>query len=157
MLPDALEIVDNRNRPLLVMPCADALRQGLPHRAVALLPRLRREGFLLLRRGAVWDAAGLAPVPAGESAEQTAQNLRERLGLPPAPLRRAEPFPPDAAFPCFLDVFVARLHALPALPAAWEALPVDADALNGLLAMSDAPLSPLLRRIAPRLLHARDL
>ena len=86
-LPDALEVVDARNRPLLVMPCADVLRQRLPHRAVALLPHLRQH-FFLMRRRSVWDVAGIVPLPAGESCALTAQQLVDRLGLPPCRLSR---------------------------------------------------------------------
>lgn len=151
-LPDALEIVDGRNRPLLVMPCADALRQRLPHRAVALLPQVQKQ-FFLIRRRAVWDVAGIVPLPAGESCALTAQQLLERLGLPPCPLSRLALLPPDDAAPCFVELFAARLHAEPRFPDAWEALPVDADALKGLQALPDAPLSPLLRRIEPQWLR----
>ena len=151
-LPDALEIVDGRNRLLLVMPCAEALRQGLPHRAVALLPHLRRR-FFLLRRHELWDVAALAPLPAGRSRMDTALGLLERLGLPPCPLERLALLPPAADAPCFVDVFAARLRAAPDFPETWEALPVDADALAGLQALPDAPLSPLLRRIPPQLLR----
>lgn len=155
-LPAALEIVDGRNRPLLVMPCADALRQRLPHRAVALLPRLRRRFFLLHRRS-FWDVAGLAPLPAGESCVQTAQNLLAYLHLPPCPLSRPVLLPPDGELPCFVTLFAARLHAEPAFPPDWDALSVDADALAGLQALPDAPLSPLLRRLNPQWLRDDDM
>lgn len=151
-LPESLEIVDDHNRLLLVMPRAEALRQGLAHRAVALLPHLRRR-FFLLRRRDVWDVAALAPLPAGRSRMDTARELLERLGLPPCPLERLTLLPPDADVPCFVELLAARLHAAPDFPEAWEALPVDADALAGLQAMPDAPLSPLLRRIPPQLLR----
>ncbi len=151
-MPDALEVVDGRNRPLLVMPCADVLRQRLLHRAVALLPHLRQH-FFLMRRRSVWDVAGIVPLPAGESCALTAQQLLEQSGLPPCPLSRIALLPPDADFPCFVELFAARLHAEPRFPAAWEALSVDADALTGLQALPDAPLSPLLRRIEPQWLR----
>ncbi|MDM8215145.1 hypothetical protein QUW15_03050 [Desulfovibrio piger] len=151
-MPDALEVVDGRNRPLLVMPCADVLRQRLLHRAVALLPHLRQH-FFLMRRRSVWDVAGIVPLPAGESCALTAQQLLEQSGLPPCPLSRIALLPPDADFPCFVELFAARLHAEPRFPEAWEALSVDADALTGLQALPDAPLSPLLRRIKPQWLR----
>lgn len=151
-MPDALEVVDGRNRPLLVMPCADVLRQRLLHRAVALLPHLRQH-FFLMRRRSVWDVAGIVPLSAGESCALTAQQLLEQSGLPPCPLSRIALLPPDADFPCFVELFAARLHAEPRFPAAWEALSVDADALTGLQALPDAPLSPLLRRIEPQWLR----
>ena len=151
-LPDALEVVDGRNRPLLIMPCADVLRQRLPHRAVALLPHLRRH-FFLMRRRSVWDVAGIVPLPAGESCARTAQQLLERLCLPPCPLSRMALLPPDEDSPCFVELFAARLHGEPRFPEAWDALSVDADALAGLQALPDAPLSPLLRRITPQSLR----
>lgn len=151
-LPDALEVVDARNRPLLVMPCADVLRQRLPHRAVALLPHLRRH-FFLIRRRSVWDVAGIVPLPAGESCTLTARQLLERLGLPPCRLSRIALLPPDRDAPCFVELFAARLHAAPRFPEAWEAMAVDVDALTGLQALTDAPLSPLLRRIEPQWLR----
>lgn len=151
-LPDALEIVDGRNRPLLVMPCAEALRQGLPHRAVALLPHLRGQ-FFLVRRRDLWDVAALAPLPAGESGAVTAQQLLDRLRLPPCSLRRITLLPPEEGLPCFVELFAARLHTAPAFPDAWEALAVDAATLDGLQRMPEAPLSALLRRLSPRLLR----
>lgn len=155
-LPDALEVVDARNKPLLVMPCADVLRQRLPHRAVALLPHLRQH-FFLMRRRSVWDVAGIVPLPAGESCALTAQQLVDRLGLPPCRLSRIALLPPDRDTPCFVELFAARLHAAPRFPEAWEALSVDTDALKGLQALPDAPLSPLLRRIEPQWLRDYDV
>lgn len=148
-LPDALEIVDTRNRPLLVMPCAEALRQRLPHRAVALLPCLRRQ-FFLVRRRDLWDVAALAPLPAGESAAVTAQNLLAYLPLPPCSLHRIALLPPGEDLPCFVELFAARLRAVPAFPAAWEALPVDAATLAGFQEMPEAPLAAVLRRLPPQ-------
>lgn len=150
-LPDALEIVDARNRPLLVMPCGEALQQQLPHRAVALLVQQGRQ-FLLLRRRDIWDVAAFAPLPAGESCQMTAQALQAHLALPPGPLRQMALLAPTASVPCFVALFVLRLKKQSVLPAADGVLRIDADALAGLQAMPDAPLSPLVRSMPPQLL-----
>ena len=139
------------------MPCADVLRQRLPHRAVALLPHLRQH-FFLMRRRSVWDVAGIVPLPCGRKLRPDGAAAGGPAGPAALPLSRIALAAAGQRHP-LLRGALCRTPARrpPAFPEAWEALSVDTDALKGLQALPDAPLSPLLRRIEPQWLRDYDV
>lgn len=149
--PDSLEVVDGRNMPLCVMGNAEALRQGLFHRATAVLIRDNTGRALLsFWAGRGWGFSSFARLPAGESFENCARSLLRRdweqegsrilfLGLcPPCPEN-------DQAFAA---LFEARLPAPLATEKAQDPdrhMLLDYDELRGLGAHSGELLSPFMR------------
>ena len=88
-LPELVEVVDLRDRPLAVVPLAEAHRQVLLHRAVLVLV-YNREGKVFLQRRSNakqlfpgrWDLSATGHVQAGESREEAAiRELEEELGV----------------------------------------------------------------------------
>lgn len=139
----------------MVMHAADILAQGLRHRLVALLPRCGGR-ILLLRREGLWTFP-IAPVAAGRSRAEQALRLAEEAGLADCPIHPLAG-PPAGPSPCpetgsvILSVFVAGLSPSRArMFADGEALSLDADEVEGVLAATPELFPPLLRRLAPLL------
>lgn len=156
-LPSALrEVVDEADRPLCLLPEAALLRQGLRHRAVALLLR-DNAGRALLRPDAPsgWDFSSRALPLAFEAVEDCCRRLLAHdwklAGLAPHALRRVAASPETGM--AFLTIFTARVPdatarelAAPGVLAP-EGLPLlDGVELTGLAAQVPPLLSPLLRR-----------
>lgn len=135
----------------MIMHAADILAQGLRHRLVALLPRCGGR-ILLFRRDGLWIFP-CAPVAAGRSRAEQALRLAEEAGLaecPIHPLAGLEPCPETGN--AILSVFVAGLSPSRAkMFADGEALSLDADEVEGVLAATPELFPPLLRRLAPLL------
>lgn len=81
-----LEVVDKSNTPVCLLHAASVLRQGLPHRAVALLLRDKNSRALLTFWPELgWGFSAYARVPAGQAFEDCARDLLRADGwTPPA-------------------------------------------------------------------------
>ena len=153
--PALREVVDEADRPLCLLAEAAILRQGMRHRAVALLLR-DNAGRALLRPGADgWDFSSRALPQAMEATEDCCRRLLEtewRLaGLAPRVLSRVDACAETGM--AFLTIFTARIGvatarelALPGVLAP-EGVPlVDAEELQGLARQEPPLLAPLLLR-----------
>lgn len=81
-LPPLCEILDEKNRPLCLLNHADALEQGLRHRAFAVLLRERGGRFILRKNGDVFGCFHYSFVPYGIAAEDAARaEIAQRLNL----------------------------------------------------------------------------
>ncbi len=86
---ELVDIVDARDRPIMVMPLAEAHRQGLFHRSVRVLVYDGRGKLYLQKRTARkslypgrFDLSATGHVRAGESRQDAAiRKLRQELGL----------------------------------------------------------------------------
>lgn len=151
---DLREVVDEANAPLCLLPEATLLRQGLRHRAVAVLLRDRAGRTLLQPHAGGWNFSAYALPRAREAAEDCCRRL---LGaewnlpeLAPRVLARVDAC--AATGMAFLTLFTARVtdaaaRALAAPGAtAPEGLPLlDAVELAGLARQEPPVLAPLLR------------
>lgn len=150
------EVVDEADRPLCLLPEAALLRQGLRHRAVALLLR-DSAGRALLRPGprAGWGFSSFALPHALEAVEDCCRRLLaadwQLESLVPHALRRVDAC--AATGMAFLTIFTARIPAATARALAVpgvvapEGLPLLDDVeLRGLAGQEPPLLSPLLRR-----------
>ncbi len=153
---ELVEIVDLNERPLLVMPAAEAQRQQLRHRRVSVLFFDAGERLLLTRgpatpsrKATAWDLPAQGPVFAGEARQDAALRLlREQLGLERP---RVAACPPVARpFSRLTTVFRAdAAHERPRLAAGMECLFADVDELAALV-------SEFSEMLAPSLLHALE-
>ena len=154
--PALREVVDEADRPLCLLPEASILRQGLRHRAVALLLR-DSAGRALLRPDAPtgWDFSSRALPQALEAAGDCCRRLLaadwKLDALAPRVLRRVAASPETGM--AFLTIFTARIPAATAralaMPGALapEGIPLlDAEELAGLAGQDPPLLSPLLLR-----------
>ena len=136
-----LEVVDNKDRPLLIMPGEQALNQHLPHRKVRVALRDTKGRLLLVRPSLADGSAGQWTLPgtrtrAGESREDAAlRALAEILGITQTEVRgteRREPSPAcsgkTAFFTATLEEGAARMQTV----GEGEVLFVDNDELQGL-------------------------
>ena len=151
--PALREVVDEGDRPLCLLPEAALLRQGLRHRAVALILRDSR-GRMLLRPGqAGWDFSSWALPQAMEAAEDCCRRFLEAdwglTGAAPRILRRVEACAETAM--AFLTIFTARITPAAARELAApgvlvpEGLPLlDDIELAGVAAQEPPILAPLL-------------
>lgn len=152
--PALREVVDEADRPLCLLREAALLRQGLRHRAVALLLR-DSVGRALLRpdEHLGWDFSSRALPHALEAVEDCCRRLLAtdwKLGsLAPRLLGRVAASPETGM--AFLSIFTARIPAATArelaLPGvlAPEGIPlVDAEELAGLARQEPPLLAPLL-------------
>ncbi|EHJ47090.1 NUDIX hydrolase [Solidesulfovibrio carbinoliphilus subsp. oakridgensis] len=127
--PELVDIVDGQDRPLLVMPLAEAHRQGLFHRSVRVLVYDARGKLYLQKRTADtrrypgrFDLSATGHVRAGESRhEAAARKLYEELGLRTATLTLldAAPANEDWGFE-FVTLFSAGRTSEPLRPAPGE-------------------------------------
>lgn len=154
--PALREVVDEADRPLCLLPEAALLRQGLRHRAVALLLR-DTAGRALLRPDEQmgWDFSSRALPHALEAVEDCCRRLLatdwKLASLAPRLLRRVAASPETGM--AFLSIFTARIPAATARELAMpgvlapEGLPLlDAVELAGLAAQEPPLLAPLLLR-----------
>ncbi len=151
-----LEITDERDRPLMVMPIAEARRQTLRHRVVLVMLHDAEGRVYLQKRGANkhlypgrWDLSATGHVRAGESREDAAlRELREELDIAAVRLiRRAE-------IPATEETGFAHITLFAAGPAGETPRPnpdevadgmfVDADELGALLEHFRDMLTPAL-------------
>jgi len=147
-----VEVLDQRGRPLLLMPKQTAQAQDLPHRvALALLRESGGRLWLARRPGHTpdkppcWDFSARGPVPAGEAGTSAAARLLQAaLGLPDLqPVRRAA-LPPlafEGARRCILFTAVRRGGQV---SSRGEGMFVDQDELAGLAEHFPDLLSPCL-------------
>lgn len=99
--PPLVEAVDDRNRPLLVLPLPEVHRQFLNHRAVAVLVYDQDNRLFLQKRGlrrtlypGRWDVSTSGHVHAGESAQGAAmRRLWTDLRLRPERIRHVRDIP----------------------------------------------------------------
>lgn len=153
---ELVEITDHKDRPLAVMPAAEAHRQMLRHRVVLVALHDARGRVYLQRRGrhkrihpGRWDLSAAGHVRPGEAREEAAlRELREELGVTVARLvRRAElPATPDTAF-AHVTLFSADLGGETPRPNPEEVddgMFVDADELHALLEDFRELLTPAL-------------
>lgn len=100
-LPESVEVVDVRNRPLLIMPLADVHSQLLLHRSVVCLVYDQQEKLYLQKRSANknafsgrWDVSTSGHILPGESAkEATLRELRTELAIEADRLRFVQHLP----------------------------------------------------------------
>lgn len=174
---ECLEITDERDRPLMVMPIAQARRQTLRHRVVLVMLH-DAEGRVYLQKRAAnkhrypsrWDLSATGHVQAGESREDAAlRELREELGIAAGRLvRRAEIPASEATGFAHITLFAAGPVGEAPRPNPDEVADgmfVDADELNALLEHFRDMLTPALVwatergdvfRDMPELAHARE-
>lgn len=95
-----VEVLDQRSRPVAVVPVSEARRQLLPHRAVAVLLYDDKERVFLQRRAAgrgkrLWDVSARGAVLAGEALSAGATRILEQAtGLHVERMRLAFEQPP---------------------------------------------------------------
>lgn len=105
VLPDDfIEVVDNGNRPLLIMPQRQVLRQHLRHRSVIVCLRNLAGDIFLHKRsvpekhGGLWTLAASGRVLAGESRYAAAERcLETEQGITRLELVEAASIPPSSA------------------------------------------------------------
>lgn len=154
--PDhSLEVVDNENRPLCIMPDEAVIRQRLPHRAVALLVRDKNGQALLTRTSQGWCFSSHGRVPAGMACECRAREILlndwGHEGKQISALGLIAPGPENGE--TFLRLFTARLPRTVIAASAADQdrhLLVDRDELKGLGAHFADLLSPLMRAAIQR-------
>lgn len=153
---ESLEVLDNKGRPLLLMPKESVQRQHLPHKVVLVALR-DHEGRLYLhkrsrtraRQPSLWNISVSGPVLAGEARADTAlRRLAEDLGIRNVPLRRQAVIPPSAATDNIeVTLFLAGPTMLPPYPnsnVAEESMYVDQDELEALARDLPQMLTPAL-------------
>jgi len=153
---EAVEIVDGQDRPLGVMPLAEARRQALFHRTVLVLVYDASGRVFLKKRARTkalypgrWDLSSSGPVLAGESREDAAlRGLRQELGIGGASLTRLTQAParPETGYG-FATLFCAGACPGPLLPDPAEiedGLFVDRDELDAMAASFRDMLTPAL-------------
>lgn len=151
-----LEITDERDRPLMVMPIAQARRQPLRHRVVLVMLHDAEGRVYLQKRAATkhlhpgrWDLSATGHVQAGESREDAAlRELREELGITAGRLiRRAEIPATEATGYAHITLFAAGPVGEAPQPNPEEVADgmfVDADELDALLEHFRDMLTPAL-------------
>ncbi|MGE4292576.1 MAG: NUDIX domain-containing protein [Desulfovibrio sp.] len=117
--PKSVEVMDVRNRPLMVMPLPDVHRQLLPHRAVTVLVYDQENKLYLQKRSHAksifpgrWDVSSSGHVLPRESAKEAAlRELRFELGIEAEKLRFVQQLPasPGTGFE-FTTVFALGRH-----------------------------------------------
>jgi hypothetical protein len=147
-----VEVLDQRGRPLLLMPVQAAQARNMPHR-VALANLRDRAGRLWLTRRPrpkpdlpyYWDFAARGPVLAGEAgAGAAARLLKAALDLPdtqPVPRAALPPLAFEGARRCFLFTAVRRSGQVASRA---KGMFVDQDELAGLAEHFSDLLSPCL-------------
>lgn len=120
-----IDVVDERNRPLAVMPIDAVHAQALMHRAVVVLVYDAAGKVFLQRRSQSksrfpgrWDMSATGHVTAGESSDDAAaRELREELGLTVPRLRLVSRVGPGPATGWeFVSIYTAGIVADPPLP-----------------------------------------
>jgi len=159
---NSLEVVDSHNRPLCVVNRAEAMRQGLCHRAVALLAMEKGWRMVLkYRAGSGWGVSSLARIPAGAGCEDCAKwLLGPEWRQPDGRLQFLGLWPPctenGQAFVAFFSGRIASGLARQRCADAEQYMAVDYDELRGLAAHFGELLSPFLR-MAVKKGYARPL
>lgn len=100
---EILEVLDAEQRPLLLMPRRDALKQGLPLKVVLIVLRDKLGRIYIHQRsskkgsyGGSWGPSAAGYVKAGESFKDAAlRELAEELGVTSVQLRRAAEVKPE--------------------------------------------------------------
>lgn len=143
---ELVDIVDARDRPLLVMPLSEAHRQGLFHRSVMVLVYDPDGRLYLQKRGPQkslypgrFDLSATGHVRAGEAREEAAaRELFEELGLPAPTLTLLDAVPAsrETAFE-FVTLFSAGRTS--------EAPRPSPDEVAGGMFVDEAELSALVR------------
>ncbi len=157
-----LEITDERDRPLMVMPIAEARRQSLRHRVVLVMLHDAEGRVYLQKRSANkhlypgrWDLSATGHVRAGESREDAAlRELREELDVCAVRLlRRAEIAASAETGYAHVTLYAAGPSSTPPHPNPDEVadgMYVDADELDALLEHYRDMLTPALVWAAER-------
>lgn len=149
-----MDVVDLRDRPLMVMNLYDVHQQQLPHRSVLII-LLDRQGRAYLQRRSPekrlypgrWDVSASGHVKAGESREAAAlRELREELSVRLDELRlwRTIPASKDNGFE-FLTLFHAGRREVAPIPNPAEVVEgmfVDRDELGYMVSEFRETLTP---------------
>ena len=151
-----VEVVDQNNRPLLLMPPDEAKRQTLRHRGIIILTYSFEYKLFLQKRKwdsptspEIYDLSMLATVLAGESVGEAAGRvMKDQFGLRTAHLKKLGPIPACAATGqiCF-TMFSTNIAQSIFEKGHWTqcGLMVNRNELKYLVAEHDNLLSPLLR------------
>lgn len=154
-----LEVMDDDNTPLCLMPDQTVMRQKLRHRRVALLLGERTGKYLLTYRNADgWGLSSVDVLPAGRSCIHRAEELLLRDWSHEGRLRRYGTLPacPETGF-AIVEVFGAKLPASLtgfALRTPDRHMLADPQELHGLDTHFGDLLSPLLRMTIQTFLHS---
>lgn len=159
---ECLEITDAHDRPLMIMPIAQARRQALRHRVVLVMLHDAEGRVYLQKRGARkhlypgrWDLSATGHVRAGESREDAARReLREELDIDVVHLMRLAEIPAtvDTGF-AHVTLYAAASTGAPPRPNPAEVADgmfVDPDELAALLEDFRDMLTPALVWAAER-------
>lgn len=156
--PDTfVEVLDNENKPLLIMPQHQAVRHNLRHRGVAVCLRNLTGHIFLHQRpvseahGGQWNLAASGRVLAGESCYAAAERrLEEELGITGLQLFETTAIP---ASPATGNVAVALFATMKtsAIPKAQEGIFVDREELRAILRNFPHMVTPLLHAAVPHL------
>ena len=131
-LPPLCEALDEKNRPLCLLDYANALEQGLRHRAFALMLRGRDGKFILRKNGDTYGFYRFTFLPAGLAGEDAAiAEIGAGLGVAeshPVFVGRIQPCPESRQG--LVDIFVAEVPRR-------EALDMETDTQNWLFLTMD--------------------
>jgi isopentenyl-diphosphate Delta-isomerase len=103
--PELLDVVDTKNRPLLVLPREEVHRQQLLHRSVLVLVFDGQNRLFLQKRSRTkeaypsrWDVSASGHIRAGESREEAAiREVHEELGFTPSRIGMRQELPASPA------------------------------------------------------------
>lgn len=151
-----VEVTDQRDKPLLLLPRQRALRSRLPHRQVRVALQDAKGRILLVRKTPPDGASDLWSLPgglvgAGESREGAALRLLERdLGVKDLLLPPWTAVPPLPGIAFSLALFRAPLASAPMVCSkrVFESMLLDDTELTGIAAHFSGLLAPDLEQMA---------
>lgn len=154
---EIIEVLDEAQRPFMLMPRASALAQNLPHQVVLVVLR-DREGQIYIHRRAeskknyagLWSVSASGLVKAGEAAEDAAmRELDEELGISGVTLTHAAALPPAPETDWGqINLFISspsNVLVKPNPDEISEGMFVDEDELAGLLHDMPGKIAPALK------------
>lgn len=156
---NSIEVIDSDDRPFVLMPRAEVLRQGLSHRGVVVAVRSNRGRILISKRPAdtgseiLWGLSAYARIRAGESRVDAAlRALMQAAGMQAQVVYGAAKAPVLPARNAFdlqhITLFVADIATDPSSTAPNQdpdRMLLDKDELQGMNTHFPEMLSPALR------------
>lgn len=151
-----VELSDELNRPLMVVPRVGVRRLGLFRRVVLIALRDVHGRVFLQQRGphcdamaGFWDLSATGHIRAGEARDDAARReLEEELGITSVRMRRKAEHAPDARMHSFSTLYLAGPTSQQPVPNPAEVsggMFVDAEELAALVAYEPDRITPALR------------